>query len=461
MSLTPSIIADLLLLGILGLISGHGYYLYRQRRWLLFDPLNLFWGGVLVCYVEQPISHAATFIGWHGEELFCRTLFWVLIGLVCVVVGYEIRWGGVFARKLPKMPEKMWAWRVSVLACVLILLGLASYAYDMHAVGGAQVWLSVGRGGTDIEGSSAYFRELQHFLPVGIIVLLFAAEMSPSNFLHRLVAWSAGILMWMWFVYLGTRSRTIMFGVVLMAAWYLPRRKNPPVLLLAPLFVGLWLLVNFQATYRNQFTNLSFNLHSVDWSEFQGAILPSWLGGAENTAKEEVSGGLEFNCVMTVVKLVPDLIPYNYGYGHLEVFTRPIPRAIWPGKRYPHLEALQGVFREGGLTESTGGFSDLLAGPALTFAGDWYYVWGPLGLILGGLLTGIIFRTIREYYESSRHSLATTLVYLQLLTVGFNEAAATPLYWLITLSPPLLLLWLACNLCRERPIIPAAAYPWK
>jgi hypothetical protein len=75
----------------------------------------------------------------------------------------------------------------------------------------------------------------------------------------------------------------------------------------------------------------------------------------------------------------------------------------------------------------------LLTGPALTFVGHWYYVGGAVGLLLGGLLTGILLRFVRELYDRNPGNAADTILYSFLFGIGFIEAAATPWFWMWTL----------------------------
>ncbi|MHB8173617.1 MAG: hypothetical protein ACYDFU_04050, partial [Nitrospirota bacterium] len=72
-----------------GLMFFHVSKLYLQKRWFFFDPLNMFWGGALVCYVLQPITYGNIFLAWHGEDVLEKTFFWILFGLTFVVIGYE------------------------------------------------------------------------------------------------------------------------------------------------------------------------------------------------------------------------------------------------------------------------------------------------------------------------------------------------------------------------------------
>ena len=72
MFLTPSIGADLLLLAIMAVMAGHAWSLHARRRWSLFDPLNTFWAGILICFVLQPITGYEVFVSWHRRPVLPR-----------------------------------------------------------------------------------------------------------------------------------------------------------------------------------------------------------------------------------------------------------------------------------------------------------------------------------------------------------------------------------------------------
>jgi hypothetical protein len=108
------------------------------------------------------------------------------------------------------------------------------------------------------------------------------------------------------------------------------------------------------------------------------------------------------------------------------------------------MESVQGVLRTADLSDAvveTSQDQELLMGPAFGFVGHWYYVAGFIGLAIGGLVTGILLRAIRAYYDLGQQNHGTMVIYPILASAGFFEAAATPLYWLCFNLPFLLLLF--------------------
>lgn len=434
------------------IVALHSWFLVKQRRWFAFDPLNTFWAGVLVCYVLQPLAHAATFVQWQGRDVVTATTWWIAVSLVPVAAGYNSRLGPQIGRRIPHPPVRLHPRKLFLSSWVLIGLGLMGYVYQMASAGGLRAWASVARGGTDWARVSAYTAGLAKLLPLGSILLLFHVEMHRVPRSRRVLSWALAWLIWLWFLYLGSRSRVIAQTAMMLSALYLPRRRQPRLAFLALGFVVLLVIVNFQVAYRGNFTNFSLNLGRVDWGELGNRILGDAAESPSSSGETSVSRGIEFNCVMTTIKLVPSAIPYNYGYPLLELFTRWIPRAVWPGKIYPGLEANFPIFHQGGLSQTWVKTSRraLLMGPALTFVGYWWAVGGPIALFLGGFLTGTMLRAIRTLYNRRPGSQGDLLLYNSLFLVGFTEAAATPLVWLYSVPFTLLPLVLVFRICRVR-----------
>jgi hypothetical protein len=454
MTLPSLLCGDALLLGLVGVMVVHAVSLLRRGKLLLLDPLFAFWAGILVIYVVQPIADSAIFIEWHSVRVFDETLAWTLLGIVCVVIGYEWNFGVWLGAKVPQAPARLSPLKLSFAGSGFIFLGLLGYLYLFHSAGGVYEWLAVPRGGTDYDNVSGYLAQLSELLPLGMILLLFQMHFHPTPVSKKALIWLLAALLGWWFLYLGSRSKLIAFTIACLSAYYLPKQKSPPLILAGAIFLGLFILSNFQEHYRDKFTDLSLNLNQIDSHEAWGNILPADLGGDKSLQGEAVAPGIEFNCVMSVVELVPAKVPYNYGYGYLEIFTRWIPRSLWPDKSYPQMESVQGVLQEGLLSGSIVRDTGLLMGPAFTFVGHWMYVGGPVGLIFGGLITGVLFRLIRTIHDRGPRREGDILIYASLLGLGFTEAAATPFAWLSTMPfvlGPLALILFLCRAPFEHP----------
>jgi hypothetical protein len=444
-------LSSLLIVGIVVLMGGHTLSQVRRGRWVALDPLNAFWAGVLVIYVIQPIQFGDVFIRWHTAGVMEWTLGCSLLAFGFLVLGYEAPLGATMGQKLPQMPRRLSGVALTVVAWGLIGLGLVGYVYLIGTSGSLWEWLETPRGGTNWRVVNAYIAMLTSLLPIGIMLLLFCVNFQRAPVWATGTAWTLAVLLSVWVLYLGSRSQFLGSVLTMVGAYYLPRRTNAPVWILVVTFVVLIGAVSFLGSYRANFTNLSFNLDQIDFEEVEKRIMPEFLGGDSKLRKREVAGGNDFNCVMSVVELVPNEVDFNYGFCLMEFLTRPIPRSMWPDKVYPHYEAFTPIYERGRLStwEIYTPQKTLLAGPAFTFVGHWYAVGGPLVLTVAGFLTGCFFRMIRSIYDRAPGNQGDTIAYFMLMPIGFGEAAATPLFWIF--HGPILLVGIGVlYVCRQK-----------
>lgn len=449
MLFTESILNDLLIIAIVGIMVLHGLRLAAQQRWMAFDPLNFFWLFAFSVYVMQPVMFHKSLLEWNGPGQVTLALLYSAIAMLAVAVGYEQATGVRLGLKLPVFTASLNPTRFRNIGFILICLGLLGYAYLVASAGSLKAWFSVARGGTDYDAINAWYGQLAFFLTLGIILLNFHVEMHPVSHVLRISVWLVVVMNLLFMLYLGTRSRLITSCIMMLAAYYLPRRRNPPWALLTGLGLALYIVANFQMYYRDKFTDLSLNFDQIDMQEARERIAPGFLGGDAAARETEYNPAGEFNLVVMTIDLVPRAVPFNYGYAFLEVFTRPIPRAIWPDKRYPAVEAYQGVLRSlSNPNPATIRDTDLIGGPAFSFVGCWYYAGGLLAVIGAGILTGMFLRMLRTIYDRDPSNESNILMYSQVAMIGSSEAISPILGWVFLFPFAIIPLLLFFRLCR-------------
>ena len=139
------------------------------------------------------------------------------------------------------------------------------------------------------------------------------------------------------------------------------------------------------------------------WGNIRARPLAGILSGHEDPRYEEAaslqSGYLEsvagpFGAACLVMEIFPEREPYRYGQTLLVAVLSPIPRAIWPDKPI-------GLGKE--LTRYLGTYYaavyDTSKGLSITptLVGDFYANLGFAGVLIGGLMVGIICRTVAAY----------------------------------------------------------------
>ncbi|MBA4388070.1 MAG: hypothetical protein C0404_08825 [Verrucomicrobia bacterium] len=454
--MTPSILVDCIVVLMIAIIVAHSLVLKRQGRWMAFDPLVFFWIGVFVVYMLQPVANIEKLVAWHSIELLELTFLYILLAVICVIIGYESRLGIRLVSVIPGAPARLDGQKV-IAACLLsVAVGFLGYLHLFGSSGGLGKWLSVARGGTNYDATFGYIAQLKVFFDGGVVFLLLCSLLFPLSRLARGAIWTFGILIIAWYLYLGSRSMFILLSLSVLSAFYLPKRTNPSLLLLGVVFFVVFTVVNFQGLYRDRFINLSFNVTTTEMvSSSALAVTVLDMERDNPQSQRKYNQGGEFNVMMNTIKYVPDEVPYHYGYNYLELFTRLVPRAWWPEKRYPGLEAFQGVLqRLGGGAPARVRRTNLIMGPAFTFVGYWYYLGGYVALVLAAIGTGVLFRLVRGLFDRAPGNQGDVILYSQLYLFGFGEAATTPTGWLYSLPFTMLFLLLVFRFCKAKPEIP-------
>jgi len=436
--ITGSLIADSLLFLILGSLLFRIYSLKKVNRFFLFDPLMFFWVGALVIYVLEGFSNYKFYVSWFGEDTVLKVLLSVLIGIQFLHLGYRLPIGRWLANRLPEPPAHLNPNMLFVLSLGLICVGLFGWYMQIMTAGSFAAWAAVPRGGEDWAQLSGYVTLMANFLTVGISIFVLHVEMHKRRIFLKFLAWSLLLLLLLFFLYLGSRSRTIATIVIGLMAWSLPRRKSPSFIFLLPLFLGLYLVTAFQAEYRGNFKNLSFNLDQIEFSEVPSKIFPSFLTGDES--QKSVSPGSEFGMTAAVIQVVPEQVPYNFGYEFLQLFTHPIPRSVWPNKPFPRGEVWSDIHAVAGTSTYWVEFvaRPFLAGPSPGYIASWLYIGGLIGLLVGGIITGALLRMLRGIYDRSSANEGFVVLYMVLAPIGFGEATGHPFSWIYAL--PLILI---------------------
>jgi hypothetical protein len=292
--------------------------------------------------------------------------------------------------------------------------------------------------------TSAYLYQLPDLWILGTLFMMTWRQQSKS--LVRVpVSWVVMAIGLMWYIYIGSRSRFMIMVVYFLIAKYLNQKIQiaTPKLLLAAL--ALLPIMGVIGAYRQYFYggSLHLSVESISVSEtvkngFNGYAAFDPVTGVSKTPTE-------FLIVAAVAQHVPDDLSYDYGHMLLEVFTRPIPRSLWPGKIYPDAEAWDRFHRVAGTTQyvNSAGF---LGGPATPFTAKWFYMFGWPGMVIGGLYTGWLLRFLEQYTNGCVGAIRTLFTGIFFMT-GFAEMN-NPFTWIYgtlptLLLPTLLVLWAA------------------
>lgn len=131
---------------------------------------------------------------------------------------------------------------------------------------------------------------------------------------------------------------------------------------------------------------------------YEGARLATFQQ-LSDVALDSMSSGNDFNMIDGFImseQVFPKELPYQYGLGHLEVFVRPIPRALWPGKPV------------GGWAQKFGqanGGSSFNTGISPSLYGSFYEEGGVIAIILLAAVYGWMFAAYMNAADRLDHQL--------------------------------------------------------
>lgn len=117
---------------------------------------------------------------------------------------------------------------------------------------------------------------------------------------------------------------------------------------------------------------------------------------------------------MMALQVYPDNLDFQYGFQHLEILLRPIPRALWPGK------PLGGYANKLGLNDFDDGSHGLTIGISETIYGTFYGEAGVPGIVVLSFLYGAIFAWVMrraERYSSDMRWLIKGMVIASLVAL--------------------------------------------
>jgi hypothetical protein len=413
------------------------FYLSRGRKWYFLNPINTFWLAYLNFGFVQPLLEKEEWVGYYGEDVFIKTTSMFLVLGVAVAIGYHLKFGKRVAHRIPVICRVESLSKIFGCGIVVTGIGLVAYTYFIIIAGGWSQFTAIARTAIALEWDRAgYLLVLPRLVSPGLLILLCHAYIQKGQKTYKVIVTSLAVLHTLWLLYSGTREGVILMTIIILGSIYGVRRKNPSIVLLVGAALLIVFLNAFIANYRDRFYNLTFNLEGETSSDI-------YSRAAEFYAPSQSSGqlylGTEYGMAIAAAYYIPDRLDYDYGYMLLDVFTKYVPRQLWPEKIYPDAEAWD-RFHRIARTSNSPNAQGLIGGPAATMVAKYFYILGWPGLILGGLSSGLLFRMTWEHVNRYP-AIASTILMVGTSVLGFLEMAHplgwTILFWVPTVGLPL------------------------
>jgi hypothetical protein len=376
------------LVGVLMLLIGGAFVAaYRSRDQTMFwSPLTLFAAVFAYYFVVGPLL-ALGFGSTSAYGVDFRPMMWKawlagLLGLASIYAGFAIRTKRFKDRLVagipPELRRRFWRYFFALAG-----LGAVGFVYLAYVSGQSLATLLLpihGGLGLDLSSSEREGLAAGNYLLLLINVfipamcLLSALQLDQPLPRRLLLVILPAVQVAFFYASLGFRHRIVILALSMAATTYLMRRKRPNpgtlVLSAAGIVLGAGLIVMTRSYGRG-----------LDLSQIAGlGLVDVFLGGFNDAGT--------FFTTALVIDSIPSTFPY-VGLNPLWIaLTIPVPRTLWPNKPFP-------LFLEyfGSLTGTQG--------QAVPVVGEHYMMAGWVGIVVGGLIIGIIYRCFWEFYRAN------------------------------------------------------------
>ncbi len=349
-----------------------------------FDPIEpiYLWLSVYgFIYLIKPVARVISGEPFSfGEENLEWAMSVSVIGLIAFYIGYYSRVGHVVASHVPSMLSEVSSRRIRIFALILIAIGAAGLWQYMEISGGWREFWSLPHGyGGKPELTTAYIYQLPELMIVGFFLIVYDA-MVERQFTIRSVGRIAFALIGGIGVYtvLWSRRTFILWVLIsLFVLFYLIKQRRPGLISTVLFGIAIFVAITLTVAYR---PHLHLGATDADFA----AVEP------RNAAVSSISQtGDEFDSFLAIVSLYPDRIDYDYFQIYARIFIHPIPRIIWPEKPPLFVSSWDEFLFQSKITK----------GASESVLGDLYIQLGLLGVIIGMLVSGALWKFLFAYVK--------------------------------------------------------------
>jgi hypothetical protein len=425
---------DIVLVVTLSLmIAGAFFVAYRSKdKTVFWNPLTMFAAVFSYYFVVGPliaISFGQTSIyGVDLKEVMWKPWLAGILGLGSIYCGFCIPTKGrraLLADGTGPGVRKI----VKQTFYVLFCLGLVGFAYDYYVSGQPLVSMLMPIHASTGVDSAAAEREgfaagnyllllVDVFIPA---ICMLAAATVRMRLASRIVAVGLPALqVELFYASWGYRHRIVTLLTSLAATTFLLRKKRPSPGLLVLGTSAIVLIAGFIVLSRSYGSGLDMRqLAGMKFSQI-------FLGGFNDAGT--------FFTTALVMDSFPTTFPY-VGLNPLWIaITLPVPRRWWPGKPLPEfLDQFQYL---------TG-----TQGQSTPVVGEHYMMAGWVGVVIGGLVIGLVYRRFWDFYRSNPDNPIVVAIYAVAWALCFpvinrGYLAQTLMEFFFTLLPLVVLFWM-------------------
>ncbi|GAW94023.1 O-antigen polymerase [Calderihabitans maritimus] len=321
-----------------------------------------------------------------------------ILGLLFFWAGYHHRVGRALARSLPGLPRR-WNNRLVLpvaLSCAIFGWGLR-LVLIFQQTGNIGAWLVANKDVLMRKASGITYLNILSGLATVALFVLFVGAMNSHKRRYWLL-FSLLLMPELAFRFIsGSRSQLVFLLLSLLIAYYMTSERTHKVsvrLMLPGILLGMFFIVLFPILSTIRFQGID----GIGWA-FSAPALRN-----PTTLLRAVGHRLHgLDSLALIVDRVPDQVPHTLGseLGLLAVAW--IPRKLWPEKP---VISIGEIFREKLVPPGLYGEGTSVS---VTLPGEFYWDLGLVGVIIGMMIVGVLWRFLYEYLVQPRGNLSNAL----------------------------------------------------
>lgn len=363
-------------------------------------PLYLLYFGIRAAWILTNSPHVRTAPNLNiiaDINIITLALFYILIGVVALIMGYYSRLPTAICKVLPRL-KFSWNNERRIIKHIYILYGIGFFFRLFAIAHGLFLVFGVREIPIALTTIVHIFGRMPLFAYALYAVYFFSAkDRRPSRIVGVIMLISE-----VSFAFIsGWRGNFIILLLISLIAYHYGRRKlriRQIVIFLAIVMFAVFPLVTaYRAVYHvvreenvSALTGRGFlRLVSATLEEMKEQTLREHITYSSSTFMNRFIG---IDSLAVTIKLTPEVMDFQLGRTITPLFLLPIPRAIFPDKPDLSLGGMFGVKFWGWPEDPWHGSA------AITQVGEFYLNFHLAGIILGMFLSGIIYRLTYLYF---------------------------------------------------------------
>jgi hypothetical protein len=386
----------------------HNYY---KNGFDITQPIYYYLIAYIGLYSLQAWGLIDVASNYYGEELLLKSLLLAIVGLVVFYLGYASHLSLNIARSIPTpTPTPLTEHGLINLALFWILIGIIGQVVFIDKSGGAEVYFSVARGLGAYKENTAYLYLLKWVIFPGLVIGFVALASGYVARWKKLFLYLTGIGFWLFQVISGQRSGVIIVGILLLACYYLPKKRKIPVgsalfvFLIVFYVTGLICLFRGEIFWGSSFQGVKTYFNNPFEKQFKDLSRGYVGAGGDKNAPTR-----EFLMYLNFVNILPDKVEYAYGRLYADYLFNWIPIKIWPNRI--------SLFQEY-KAQLSHGIPFSTRGAVFTILGEYYLNLGIPGIILGCYVTGLLLGILFQWKFLHPNNPGVLIVFLSFFQIG-------------------------------------------